>query len=92
MPSNQLDKIKYCCYLLVGIHLILFSNTYARNGHTTVLTGFETNPIDLIANTVFQYVWDIISVEKLISWIAVLFMASIHIPVKADCVKTLLNY
>lgn len=68
-------KIRNFYYLVAGVLAILFAFTHAWNGQTTVLPILEVKSMPMDTQTVFKYVWHIITAENLIFGIAFIFMS-----------------
>jgi hypothetical protein len=68
-------RIRNYCYLTAGILAVLFAATHAWNGHAAVLPELDGGAVALETETVFTYVWHIITAENLIFGIAFLAMA-----------------
>jgi uncharacterized membrane protein len=75
-------RIRNYFYLTAGILAVLFAATHAWNGHTAVLPELDGGAVALATETVFTYVWHIITAENLIFGIAFLMMAFIREPAK----------
>lgn len=68
-------KVRNFYYLIAGILAILFAVTHAWNGQSAVLPALDVSAITMETQTVFTYVWHIITAENLIFGIAFLFMS-----------------
>ncbi|MFS0613423.1 hypothetical protein [Lederbergia ruris] len=68
-------KITNFYYLIAGVLAILFAITHAWNGQSTVLPTLNIEVISLSTQTIFTYVWHIITAENLVFGIAFIFMA-----------------
>ncbi|MFK7692719.1 hypothetical protein [Paenibacillus sp. HJGM_3] len=68
-------KVRNFYYLIAGILAILFAVTHAWNGQSAVLPTLDVSAITMETQTVFSYVWHIITAENLIFGIAFLFMS-----------------
>ena len=66
-------KVTNFYYLIAGILAILFAITHAWNGQSAVLPTLNS---EVVGNqTIFTYVWHIITVENLVFGIAFIFMS-----------------
>ena len=68
-------KVRNLYYLIAGVLAILFAFTHAWNGHSAVLPELDVEIISIGTQTIFTYVWHIITVENLIFGIAFIFMS-----------------
>src|SRR5690625_2023573 len=68
-------KVKNIYYLIAGVLAVLFAFTHGYNGQSTVLLMSEVQAMSMDSQTVFTYVWHIITAENLIFGIAFFFMA-----------------
>ncbi|WP_191967536.1 hypothetical protein [Lederbergia ruris] len=68
-------KITNFYYLIAGVLAILFAITHAWNGQSTVLPTLNIEVISLSTQTIFTYVWHIITAENLVFGIAFIFMS-----------------
>ena len=68
-------KITNFYYLIAGVLAILFAFTHAWNGRSVVLPTLNIETISVDAQTIFTYVWHIITVENLVFGIAFIFMS-----------------
>lgn len=68
-------KIKNVYYLIAGVLAILFAITHGYSGQSTVLLTSDVQAMSTDIQTVFTYVWHIITVENLIFGLAFFFMA-----------------
>ncbi|SHG37257.1 hypothetical protein [Ornithinibacillus halophilus] len=68
-------KIRNYYYLIVGVLGILFAVTHAWNGHSVVLPTLDIKSMPMETQTVFTYVWHIITVENLVFGIAFIYMS-----------------
>lgn len=68
-------KIRNFYYLIAGVLAILFAVTHAWNGHSAVLPTLDIRAISKDTQTVFTYVWHIITAENLVFGIAFIFMS-----------------
>lgn len=68
-------KVRNIYYLIAGVLAVLFAFTHGWNGQSTVLSMPEVEAMSTDTQTVFTYVWHIITVENLIFGIAFFFMA-----------------
>lgn len=62
-------------YLIAGFLAVLFAFTHAYNGQSTVLLTPEVQAMSTDVQTIFTYVWHIITVENLIFGIVFFLMA-----------------
>src|SRR5699024_3562870 len=62
-------------YLIAGFLAVLFAFTHAYNGQSTVLLTPEVQAMSTDVQTIFTYVWNIITVENLIFGIVFFLMA-----------------
>jgi hypothetical protein len=67
--------IKNYYYLIAGILAIFFSITHAWNGQTVVLPTLNVDTITVETNTIFVYVWHIITAENMLFGVAFLVMS-----------------
>jgi hypothetical protein len=75
-------RISNYWFLTAGILAVLFAATHAWNGHSAVLPALDGGAVALETETVFTYVWHIITAENLIFGTAFLLMAFIRDPGK----------
>ncbi|WP_193747786.1 hypothetical protein [Neobacillus niacini] len=68
-------KIRNFYYLIAGVLAILFAVTHAWNGQSAVLPTLDIRAISKDTQTVFTYVWHIITAENLVFGIAFIFMS-----------------
>ncbi len=68
-------KVRNFYYLIAGILAILFAYTHALNGQSAVLPKLNIETISVDIQTIFTYVWHIITVENLVFGIAFIFMS-----------------
>lgn len=68
-------KVKNNYYLIAGVLAVLFAFTHAYNGQSAVLLTPEVQAMSIDTQTVFTYVWHIITAENLIFGIAFFFMS-----------------
>ncbi|GAA0133730.1 hypothetical protein YSY43_05700 [Paenibacillus sp. YSY-4.3] len=68
-------KVRNFYYLIAGILAMLFAVTHAWNGQSAVLPTLDIKAISMDTQTVFTYVWHIITVENLLFGIAFIFMS-----------------
>lgn len=68
-------KVKNFYYLIAGVLVILFAFTHAWHGQSAVLLTLNIDTISLGDQTIFTYVWHIITVENLVFGIAFIFMS-----------------
>lgn len=68
-------KIRNYYYLIAGVLALLFAYTHAWNGYSAVLPNLDIKAISTDTQTVFTYVWHIISAENLVFGIAFIFMS-----------------
>src|SRR5699024_2562383 len=71
-------------YLIAGFLAVLFAFTHAYNGQSTVLLTPEVQAMSTDVQTIFTYLWHIITVENLIFGIVFFLMAfqSVHCSVR----------
>lgn len=62
-------------FLVAGIIFLVSAVTHALNGNLTLLAEMGTTSLDVSSQTVFRYVWHIITAENLIFGVALLLMA-----------------
>lgn len=62
-------------YLIAGFLAVLFAFTHAYNGQSTVLLTPEVQAMSTDVQTIFTYVWHIITVENLIFGIVFFLMS-----------------
>src|SRR5699024_7906811 len=62
-------------YLIAGFLAVLFAFTHAYNGQSTVLLTPEVQAMSTDVQTIFTYVWHIITVENLIFCIVFFLMS-----------------
>ncbi|TCZ75096.1 hypothetical protein E0485_19000 [Paenibacillus albiflavus] len=70
-------KVRNYYYLIAGVLAVLFAFTHAWNGQSAVLPTLDTSLISVDTQTVFTYVWHIITAENLVFGIAFIFMSLI---------------
>ncbi|MFD2211254.1 hypothetical protein ACFSMW_16220 [Virgibacillus halophilus] len=68
-------KVRNICYFIAGILAVLFAFTHGWNGQSTVLPMPEVQAMSMDTQTVFTYVWHIITAENLIFGIVFFFMS-----------------
>src|SRR5699024_3902213 len=68
-------KVKNIYYLIAGFLAVLFAFTHGYNGQSTVLLKPEVQAMSMDTQTVFAYVWHIITAENLIFGLAFFFMS-----------------
>jgi len=68
-------KVRNFYYLIAGVLAMLFAITHAWNGQSTVLPTLGIPTVSTDTQTVFTYVWHIITAENLVFGIAFLFMS-----------------
>ena len=68
-------KVRNYYYLIAGVLAVLFAFTHAWNGQSAVLPTLGISPISVDTQTVFTYVWHIITAENLVFGIAFIFMS-----------------
>lgn len=68
-------KVKNIYYLIAGVLAVLFAFTHGYNGQSTMLMTPEVQAMSMDTQTVFTYVWHIITAENLIFGIAFFFMS-----------------
>ncbi|GBF72967.1 hypothetical protein PA598K_01248 [Paenibacillus sp. 598K] len=68
-------RIRNFYYLFAGVLAILFAVTHAWNGQSAVLPTLDMKAISLGTQTVFTYVWHIITAENLVIGIAFMIMS-----------------
>ena len=75
-------RIRNYYFLTAGLLAVLFAATHAWNGHAAVLPELDGGAVALETETVFTYVWHIITAENLIFGAAFLYMAFAGEPAK----------
>ena len=68
-------KVRNYYYLIAGVLAMLFAVTHAWNGQSAVLPKLNIETISVGTQTIFTYVWHIITVENLVLGIAFIFMS-----------------
>ncbi|WP_053373207.1 hypothetical protein [Paenibacillus sp. FJAT-27812] len=68
-------KVRNFYYLIAGILAILFAVTHAWNGQSAVLPTVQVSAIATDTQTVFTYVWHIITAENLVFGIVFISMS-----------------
>lgn len=68
-------KVRNFYFLTAGLLAILFAFTHAWNGQSTVLPALHVSAIATDTQTVFMYVWHIITAENLIFGFVFFFMS-----------------
>nr|WP_026263821.1 hypothetical protein [Paenibacillus terrigena] len=68
-------KVSNFYYLIAGVLAMLFAVTHAWNGQSAVLPTLDIKAISMDTQTVFTYVWHIITAENLVIGIAFIFMS-----------------
>lgn len=68
-------KVRNFYFLTAGLLAILFAFTHAWNGQSTVLPVLHVSAIATDTQTVFMYVWHIITAENLIFGFVFIFMS-----------------
>jgi len=68
-------KIRNLYYLIAGVLALLFAFTHAWNGQFTVLPKLYVKTVSIDVQTVFTYVWHIITAENLVFGIAFIMMS-----------------
>ncbi|MCJ8012240.1 hypothetical protein MUG84_10900 [Paenibacillus sp. KQZ6P-2] len=68
-------KVRNFYYLIAGILAILFAVTHAWNGQSAVLPTLHVSAIAMDTQTVFMYVWHIITAENLVFGIVFILMS-----------------
>ncbi|WP_314586853.1 hypothetical protein [Paenibacillus terrigena] len=68
-------KVRNYYYLIAGVLAVLFAFTHAWNGQSAVLPTLDISLISVDTQTVFTYVWHIITAENLVFGIAFIFMS-----------------
>ncbi|WP_198957395.1 hypothetical protein [Paenibacillus selenitireducens] len=68
-------KVRNYYYLIAGVLAVLFAFTHAWNGQSAVLPTLDISLISMDTQTVFTYVWHIITAENLVFGIAFIFMS-----------------
>lgn len=68
-------KIRNFYFLIVGVLAMLSAVTHAWNGHSTVLPALDISAMSMDTQTVFTYVWHIITAENLVFGIAFIWMS-----------------
>ena len=62
-------------FLVAGIIFLVSAVTHALNGNLTLLAEMGTTSLEVSSQTIFRYVWYIITAENLIFGAALLMMA-----------------
>ena len=70
-----MKKIKNYYYLVVGILSVMAAFTHALNGQQTIIQEMGTTTLSESTQTIFRYVWHIITAENLIFGVALIIMA-----------------
>lgn len=68
-------KVKNYYYLIAGVLAMLFAVTHAWNGQSAVLPKLDILALSSDTQTVFTYVWHIITAENLVFGIAFIIMS-----------------
>lgn len=68
-------KVRNFYFLTAGLLAILFAFTHAWNGQTTLLPVLHASAIAMDTQTIFMYVWHIITAENLIFGFVFIFMS-----------------
>lgn len=68
-------KVRNFYFLTAGLLAILFALTHAWNGQSTVLPVLHVSAIAMDTQTIFMYVWHIITAENLIFGFVFIFMS-----------------
>ncbi|OBZ11430.1 hypothetical protein [Bacillus sp. FJAT-26390] len=68
-------KVRNFYYLIAGILAILFAVTHAWNGQSAVLPTLQVSAIATDTQTIFTYVWHIITAENLVFGIVFILMS-----------------
>lgn len=68
-------KVRNFYFLTAGLLAILFALTHAWNGQSTVLPVLYVSAIAMDTQTIFMYVWHIITAENLIFGFVFIFMS-----------------
>ncbi|GIO99617.1 hypothetical protein J14TS5_47030 [Paenibacillus lautus] len=68
-------KVRNFYFLIAGILAILFAFTHAWNGQSAILPMLHVSAIAMDTQTVFMYVWHIITAENLVFGIVFMFMS-----------------
>lgn len=68
-------KVRNFYFLTAGLLAILFAFTHAWNGQSTVLPVLHVSAIAMDTQTIFMYVWHIITAENLIFGFVFIFMS-----------------
>lgn len=68
-------KVRNFYFLTAGLLAILFAFTHAWNGQSTVLPVLHASAIAMDTQTIFMYVWHIITAENLIFGFIFIFMS-----------------
>ncbi len=68
-------KVRNFYYLVVGVLAILFAVTHAWNGQYVVLATIDFMAMSMDTQTLFTYVWHIITAENLVFGIAFIYMS-----------------
>lgn len=75
-------KVRNLYYLVAGILAMLFAVTHAWNGESAVLRAPDVGALSLGTQTIFTYVWHIITAENLVFGIAFIVMSFHPEPMK----------
>lgn len=68
-------KVRNYYYFIAGVLAMLFAVTHAWNGHSAVLSTPDIKATSIDIQTVFTYVWHIITIENLVFGIAFMIMS-----------------
>ncbi len=68
-------KIRNFYFLITGVLAMLSAVTHAWNGHSSVLPALDIRAMSMDTQTVFTYVWHIITAENLVFGIAFIWMS-----------------
>lgn len=68
-------KIRNFYFLITGVLAMLSAVTHAWNGHSSVLPALDMRAMSMDTQTVFTYVWHIITAENLVFGIAFICMS-----------------
>ncbi|MCU6709919.1 hypothetical protein M6D81_14585 [Paenibacillus sp. J5C_2022] len=68
-------KVRNFYYLIAGVLAMLFAVTHVWNGQSVVLPTLDIKAISMETQTVFTYVWHIITAENLVIGIALTSMS-----------------
>ncbi|RAU91122.1 hypothetical protein DQG13_29845 [Paenibacillus sp. YN15] len=75
-------RIKNPYYFIAGVLAVLFAATHAWNGQAAVLPKLDIEAVSVETQTVFTYVWHIITVENLVFGITFMILSIQNDPLK----------